>query len=100
VDPKIARRRVIVRLTGRVQGVGFRYRVAEIAARFAVGGTVRNLRRAEALEIDCEGEPAEVERFLSEVIAQPPPLGRVDAVERTNAEPRSLDSFAIAETAS
>jgi hydrogenase maturation factor HypF (carbamoyltransferase family) len=91
--------RTIVRLTGRVQGVGFRYQVMRIARRFPVTGTVRNVRTGEALEIDCEGDAAGVERFLSTVISHPPPLGRVDAVERSTAVPRGLDSFSVSETA-
>jgi acylphosphatase len=98
VAPKHDQLRTIVRLTGRVQGVGFRYHVAHVAARFAIAGTVRNLRSSQALEIDCEGAAAEVERFLQAVIAQPPPLGKIDAVEREEAAPRGLDSFAIGAT--
>jgi hydrogenase maturation factor HypF (carbamoyltransferase family) len=91
--------RTIVRLTGRVQGVGFRYQVMRLAQSFPVAGTVRNVRGGEGLEIDCEGDAADIERFLAAVIAQPPPQGRVHGVERCSAPPRGLDSFTIGETA-
>jgi hydrogenase maturation protein HypF len=87
--------RTIARFTGCVQGVGFRFQVLRIAQRFAVAGTVRNLHVADALEIDCEGLAPEVERFLAAVIAQPPPRGRIESVERIAAQPRGLDSFSI-----
>jgi hydrogenase maturation protein HypF len=82
-----------------VQGVGFRYGVLRLAERYAVGGTVRNLRAGEALEIDCEGDADEVERFLAAVIAQPPPQGHIATVERSFAQPRGLDSFVLGATA-
>jgi len=92
-------RRVILTLTGRVQGVGFRYRVISLAAGHPVDGTVRNVRGAQALEIDVQGEAAAVERFIADVLAHPPSLARVDAVARELCdEPRSIQGFRIAAT--
>lgn len=51
---------------GRVQGVGFRYTVRGIAARYVVSGFVRNLHDAR-VELVAEGSAAEVARFLAEV---------------------------------
>ena len=52
-----------VQFSGRVQGVGFRYSACDLAKRFAVTGTVRNLMdgRVEAV---VEGTADEVDRFL------------------------------------
>ena len=52
--------------TGRVQGVGFRATVDDIAQGFEVLGYVRNLpdRR---VEVVVEGDEAEVERFLARI---------------------------------
>lgn len=91
--------RSVVTLSGRVQGVGFRYTVLRIAARYAVAGTVRNLSAGERVEIDAEGEPAAVEAFLQQVIASPPPGARIDRVERRDAEPRQARTFCEAPTA-
>ncbi len=91
--------RTVVTLTGRVQGVGFRTTVLDLAARYPVAGTVRNLRDGARLEIDVEGEPAAVERFLDEVLERRPRFARVDRVERTAADPRGLHRFAHAPTA-
>jgi len=55
--------------SGRVQGVGFRYTVRMIAARFAVGGFVRNLSDGR-VQVVAEGAPDEVRRFLGAVAEQ------------------------------
>jgi acylphosphatase len=90
--------RTIVTLSGVVQGVGFRYAVLRIAARYAVAGTVRNVRAGERVEIDVEGEAGVVDRFIDDVLAQPPSSARVDRVERRNAEPRGPHGFSDAPT--
>jgi acylphosphatase len=91
--------RTIAILSGRVQGVGFRYTVTRIARRHAVAGTVRNLRAGARVEIDAEGEDGAVEAFLADVLANPPRGARVDAVERRTDEPRGLRTFTETETA-
>ena len=49
--------------SGRVQGVGFRYSVRQVASGFEVTGTVRNLPDGR-VELQCSGDPDEVEAFL------------------------------------
>jgi acylphosphatase len=79
-------KRELVVLHGRVQGVFFRQTVLEIIApRHPVMGTIRN-RRNGTLEIDVEGEPSAVDAFVADVLANPPPMARV---ERTTREPRT-----------
>jgi acylphosphatase len=53
---------------GRVQGVGFRFTCKQIARGYEVVGCVRNLDDGR-VELQCSGEPAEVEGFL-EAIAE------------------------------
>lgn len=68
------------RVTGRVQGVGFRWWTRAQATRLGVVGTVRNAADG-SVEVQARGpEPAlaELERLLQEG----PPHARVRAVER------------------
>lgn len=73
---RLARRYVI---SGRVQGVGFRYFTREAAAREGVNGWVRNLPdgRVEAI---AEGEAGAMERFERHV-REGPPGARISVVE-------------------
>jgi acylphosphatase len=90
--------RTIVTLSGRVQGVGFRYTVMRIARRHDVAGTVRNLRAGERVEVDAEGPADVVDAFIDDVLARPPRGARIDGVERRTAEPRLLGTFSEAPT--
>jgi acylphosphatase len=54
---------------GRVQGVGFRYTVRSLAARFKVTGFVRNLPDGRVQAV-VEGEPSEVRGLLEAVNAE------------------------------
>ncbi len=56
------RRRLLILYTGRVQGVGFRYTVKNVATGFELSGTVRNLPDGR-VELLAEGEAAELEAF-------------------------------------
>lgn len=49
--------------SGWVQGVGFRYTVQRLAARFLLTGFVRNLRDGR-VELVLEGAPDEIERLM------------------------------------
>jgi len=51
---------------GRVQGVGFRFTVKQLARGYEVVGWVRNLDDGR-VELQCGGERAEVEDFLKAI---------------------------------
>jgi acylphosphatase len=51
---------------GRVQGVGFRYAVKQIAMGFDVVGWVKNMPEG-TVELHAMGEEEEVEEFLKEI---------------------------------
>ncbi len=59
---EMSRSRLQVFYTGRVQGVGFRYTVKQVAAGYAVTGTVRNLADGR-VELVAEGARDELEAF-------------------------------------
>jgi acylphosphatase len=73
---RIARRYLI---TGRVQGVGFRYFTQTAAVREGLNGWARN-RADGAVEVFAEGEVEAVDRFEHHV-RQGPPGARVSDVD-------------------
>jgi acylphosphatase len=66
-------------VSGRVQGVGFRYFTADVAVRENVIGWVRNLPDGR-VEIDAEGDAEALVRFERSV-RQGPRGARVEAVD-------------------
>jgi acylphosphatase len=62
-------RRVI--FEGRVQGVGFRYTVKDLARGFDVCGWVKNLPDG-SVELQVMGEKAEVDSFIREIVVESP----------------------------
>ena len=70
----IVARRYLV--SGRVQGVGFRYFVQDAAVREGVSGFVRNVPDGR-VEVQVEGEIEAVTR-VERALAQGPPGARVD----------------------
>jgi hydrogenase maturation protein HypF len=65
-------------IRGIVQGVGFRPFVYGLACRLKLHGFVKN--RVGGVWIEVEGEPPTLDRFLAELVCDPPPLARIDAV--------------------
>ena len=55
-----------VYFAGRVQGIGFRYTVRSLAARFHVTGFVRNLSDGR-VHLVAEGEGQEIDAFLDSI---------------------------------
>lgn len=72
-------------MSGRVQGVGFRYFTLDEAQRLGVMGFVRNLPDG-GVEVVVEGGEAEVEG-LCERVRRGPTMARVDAVAVTDLTP-------------
>ena len=70
---KVARRYVI---TGRVQGVGFRWFAHDAAARHGVHGWVRNLADG-SVEVVAEGDQTSVDG-LEAAVRRGPPSARVE----------------------
>ena len=71
-------------VSGRVQGVGFRWFVQRAAQRIGVGGDVRNLPDG-TVEVRAEGSAEEIGQLLS-AVREGPSSGRVDHVEQLDAD--------------
>jgi acylphosphatase len=69
-------------VTGRVQGVGFRYFTWTEAVREGLHGWVRNAA-AGGVEIAAEGDREALDRF-ERAVRRGPPLARVELVEVTD----------------
>ena len=82
-----------IRITGRVQGVGFRPFVSRIAHEYGVRGWVRN--RAGEVDIHAEGPAARLDAFAHALTERAPPLAQPDPPSMEPAEPQGLAGFAI-----
>ena len=89
--------RVSVRVTGTVQGVGFRPFVYALAARLGLSGFVGN--DSDGVFAEVEGSPAAVAEFLVAVRRDAPPLARVDQVVSEKMQPYGTAGFLIAPSA-
>ncbi|MEE9603301.1 MAG: acylphosphatase [Thermoguttaceae bacterium] len=78
---------------GRVQGIGFRFTVRMIAARFAVSGFVKNLPDGR-VQLVVEGETGELQQFLDAISAE---MGRYISDSKQQITPASgrFDAFEI-----
>ncbi|HEV7183407.1 MAG TPA: acylphosphatase [Leifsonia sp.] len=85
------RRHAIV--SGRVQGVGFRWSAREFARRLGVSGFARN-RVDGTVEVEVEGETEAVERMLGWLRTGPPGC-RVDSVKISDLAPLGDDAFRV-----
>jgi len=68
-----------LRITGRVQGVGFRWFVRERADALGLAGWVKN-RSDGSVELLVSGDALASEQFLA-AVRRGPPHARVDAIE-------------------
>lgn len=90
------RERRQVRVTGLVQGVGFRPFVWRLADQLRLAGWVRN--DAAGVEIQVEGEEQNLGRFLERLRAEAPPLACIDGLRVEPAGPLGLVDFRILES--
>lgn len=86
-------RRRHARITGVVQGVGFRPFVARLARELGLAGSVRN--DAEGVVVEIQGVPASLDGFAQRLTTEAPPAARIEAVAWTDSEPRDQHRFVI-----
>jgi hydrogenase maturation protein HypF len=86
-----------IRVTGVVQGVGFRPFVYGLARRHGLGGFVLN--DGEGVVIEAEGSVDELELFAVALVAETPPLARVTSVATDVVRPLGVRDFRVAPSA-
>jgi len=83
-----------IKVSGQVQGVGFRPFVYKLAHELGLAGWVRNDN--EGVEIAVEGEQSQVMRLLERLQSEPPTLARVEKISHDLAqEITGLQGFSI-----
>ncbi|NBC01783.1 MAG: acylphosphatase [Bacteroidetes bacterium] len=88
------RTRQAARVTGRVQGVGFRHFTRQTARRLDLSGWVRNEPDG-SVRLEAEGPPDAVEQLMKAVHAGPP-AARVDEVDTDARTPTgSTEAFRV-----
>jgi acylphosphatase len=83
-------------VSGRVQGVGFRYFTLRAAEELGLAGWVRNLADGR-VEVHAEGPPAALEH-LAERLRRGPPFARVGGVEVEPLPPAGHTAFEVRST--
>ncbi len=79
-------------VTGRVQGVGFRYFTKILADRLGVTGVVWNASDG-SVRIEAQGDEMAMKDFVNGVSVSPSPYGRVDSVTSERLLYRQNDEF-------
>ncbi|WP_163652861.1 acylphosphatase [Listeria sp. PSOL-1] len=69
----------ILRITGLVQGVGFRYSTKQVAYKYDISGTVKNLEDG-SVEIYARAEEKKLEQFIEIIKKGPSPACRIEHV--------------------
>src|SRR5689334_18958798 len=85
-----------IRVRGRVQGVGFRPTVWRLASDLALNGEVLN--DASGVLIRAQGEAARIDALLGRLQRDPPPLARIERIERRAFNGLLPTGFRIAES--
>ncbi len=89
-------RRIRLRIGGLVQGVGFRPAVYRYATEAGLGGFVLN--DGGGVIIEVEGSEERIDSFIGQLQTSPPPLARIDTIDRSELEPLGEREFRIEET--
>jgi hydrogenase maturation protein HypF len=87
-----------ITLSGRVQGVGFRPFVYRLAQQHQITGWVRNVNGA--VEIQAEGESAQLQHFSRALLSEAPPLSAPGPLTVTNSPSEHAETFSILDSQS
>ena len=86
----------LIRVTGLVQGVGFRPFVWRLARELGLAGWVRN--DAAGVEIAAEGDTGQLDILIDRLCRDAPSLARVEGVRAVSAPARGHGEFVITES--
>ena len=86
-----------IRVRGRVQGVGFRPTVWRMARELGLSGEVRN--DAEGVLIRVAGGSGAIAALLDRIRREPPPLARIERIERSRSAGACAPGFRIVDSA-
>jgi len=84
------------KVTGVVQGVGFRPFVYGLAVRLGLRGWVINT--SSGVVIEAEGSPEALEAFARDLVAKAPPVAHIESVQRVDIPPNGWERFEIRES--
>jgi acylphosphatase len=82
-----------IKISGRVQGVGFRYAARSVANFYNITGFVRNLPNGDVY-IEAEGNYHQLEDFIA-WCRRGPPSARIKAVDVTEGEAVGFGEFGV-----
>jgi hydrogenase maturation protein HypF len=82
-----------LRITGIVQGVGFRPFIYALAKQLQLFGWVRNT--SSGVEIEVDGTPKALDYFLNEIRHNPPPLAHIQSISSETIHPQDFTGFEI-----
>jgi hydrogenase maturation protein HypF len=85
-----------LRVSGVVQGVGFRPHVYNLARRLGLAGFVLN--DGAGVVVELEGSAEAVSEFATQLEAAPPPRARIDSIYEEEIPPAGEGSFTIKES--
>lgn len=85
-----------LRISGTVQGVGFRPLVSRLAEDIALAGDVKNT--SEGVLIRLFGPSEKMDRFIRRLKEEPPSLARIETVEQRHIVDRAPSGFRILES--
>ncbi|MDH7487894.1 MAG: carbamoyltransferase HypF [Anaerolineae bacterium] len=84
------------KVTGVVQGVGFRPFVYGLATGLGLRGWVINT--SSGVVIEAEGSPKALDVFARDLVAKAPPVARIETVQREEIPPNGWERFEIRES--
>ncbi|MBC7258848.1 MAG: carbamoyltransferase HypF [Chloroflexi bacterium] len=84
------------KITGVVQGVGFRPFVYGLAVSLGLSGWVINT--SSGVVIEAEGSPEALEAFARDLVAKAPPVAHIESVQRVDIPPNGWERFEIRES--